>query len=49
MILSRSYLTEQASRKNISEYNNKKQQIINENVNMAKRYDSARGRTVERI
>lgn len=48
MILSRSYLTQQTDRKDISEYSSKKQQIINENVNMAKRYDSAQGRTVKK-
>lgn len=41
MILSRSYLTQQANSRNISEYTNRRQQIINENFELAHRFDSA--------
>ena len=47
MILSKSYLTQQANNRNISEYGNKRQQIINENFELAHRFDSTLNKRVK--
>lgn len=40
MILSKSFLTQQAEKRNISEYGTKREQILYENVELSTRYDS---------
>ena len=40
MILSKSFLMQQAEKRNISEYGTKKEQILFENVELSTRYDS---------
>lgn len=40
MILSKSFLMQQAEKRNISEYGTKKNQILFENVELSTRYDS---------
>ncbi len=40
MILSKSFLTQQAEKRNISEYGTKRKQILYENVELSTRYDS---------
>ena len=40
MILSKSFLTQQAEKRNISEYGEKREQILYENVKLSTRYDS---------
>lgn len=40
MILSKSFLTQQAEKRNISEYGTKREQILYENVKLSTRYDS---------
>lgn len=46
MILSKSYLLQEAERRNISEYGTKKDQIIYENTEMHTRYDSVQKRKI---
>ena len=48
MILSRSYLMQQAEKNNISEYSSRKQQVVTENLELATHYDSIQGRTVKK-
>lgn len=40
MILSKSFLTQQAEKRNISEHGTKREQILYENVELSTRYDS---------
>jgi hypothetical protein len=47
MILSKSFLTRQAERRNISEYGAKKEQILYENADLSTRYDSVNKRKIK--
>ena len=46
MILSKSYLSQQAERRNITEYGQQKEQIIYENTDLSMRYDSVQKRNI---
>lgn len=46
MILSKSFLTQQAEKRNISEYGTKKEQILYENKGLSTRYDSVSKRNI---
>jgi hypothetical protein len=47
MILSKSFLTSRAERRNISEYGDKKEQILYENANLSTRFDSVNKRKIK--
>ena len=47
MILSKSYLSQQAERRNITEYGQQKERIIYENAELSMRYDSVQKRNIK--